>query len=63
MKLRTASEARQWLNQQGLSVTAFSIKHNLDRNTCYHILSGVKKGKRGLSHACALALGMTTSNR
>ncbi|MDP5165248.1 hypothetical protein [Pseudomonas syringae] len=50
MKLRTASEARQWLNQQGLSVTDFSIKHNLDRNTCYHILSGVKK----VSVACRM---------
>ena len=56
--IRTAAQARAWLEQQGKSVQEFAREHNVDPATTYQVLSGRKKGRRGESHKVAVLLGM-----
>jgi len=56
--LRTGEQARQWLDEQGISITAFALAHGLDPATTYQVLAGRKKGKRGHAHDAAVELGM-----
>ncbi|EPJ84281.1 hypothetical protein CFII64_14540 [Pseudomonas sp. CFII64] len=57
-KVRTPQEAREWLVAQGISVADFARDHDLDPATTYQILSGNKKGLRGMAHKAAVALGV-----
>lgn len=56
--LRTAEQARQWLIDNGLSVTAFAEKHGLDRNAVNTALRSSSKCRIGKTHDAAVALGM-----
>lgn len=56
--LRTAEQAREWLDALGKSVAEFASEKGLDQATTYQVLSGAKKGKRGEAHRVAVALGM-----
>lgn len=56
--LRTAEQARQWLIDNGLSVTAFAEKHGLDRNAVNNALRSTSKCRIGKTHDAAVALGM-----
>jgi len=56
--LRTAEQAREWLDAMGKSVAEFATEKGLDQATTYQVLRGVKKGKRGEAHRVAVALGM-----
>ncbi|HEX8588012.1 DNA-binding protein [Pseudomonas sp.] len=56
--IRTAAQAKAWLEQQGKSVQEFAREHNVDPATTYQVLSGRKKGRRGESHKVAVLLGM-----
>jgi gp16 family phage-associated protein len=56
--IRTAAQARAWLDQQGKSVQEFAREHGVDPATTYQVLAGRKKGKRGESHKVAVLLGM-----
>lgn len=56
--IRTAAQAKAWLEQQGKSVQEFARENSIDPNTTYQILSGRKKGMRGESHKVAVLLGM-----
>jgi gp16 family phage-associated protein len=56
--IRTAAQAKAWLEQQGKSVQEFARENNVDPATTYQILSGRKKGRRGESHKVAVLLGM-----
>ncbi|WP_297834424.1 DNA-binding protein [Pseudomonas sp.] len=56
--IRTAAQAKAWLEQQGKSVQDFARDHGVDPSTTYQILSGHKKGRRGESHKVAVLLGM-----
>ncbi|HEY0288018.1 MAG TPA: DNA-binding protein [Pseudomonas sp.] len=56
--IRTAAQAKAWLEQQGKSVQEFARENNVDPATTYQILSGRKKGRRGEAHKVAVLLGM-----
>lgn len=56
--LRTPEQAREWLDQQGKSVTEFAAENGLDLHTTYQVLAGTKKGRRGMAHKAAVALGI-----
>jgi len=56
--IRTAAQAKAWLEQQGKSVQEFARENNVDPATTYQILSGRKKGRRGEAHRVAVLLGM-----
>jgi gp16 family phage-associated protein len=56
--LRTAAQAKAWLEQQGKSVQEFARENDVDPATTYQILSGRKKGRRGEAHKVAVLLGM-----
>jgi gp16 family phage-associated protein len=49
--IRTAAQAKAWLEHQGKSVQAFPA-------TTYQVLAGRKKGRRGEAHKVAVLLGM-----
>jgi len=63
MPLRTLSQAKAWLDEQGKSVQEFAREHDLCPATTYQVLSGHKKGKRGKSHAAAVCLGVKAGIR
>ncbi|WP_300720168.1 DNA-binding protein [Pseudomonas sp.] len=56
--IRTAAQAKAWLEHQGKSVQAFAREHGVDPATTYQVLAGRKKGKRGEAHKIAVLLGM-----
>lgn len=56
--IRTAAQAKAWLDQQGKSVQQFARENNVDPATTYQVLSGRKKGRRGEAHKVAVLLGM-----
>ncbi|WP_268796498.1 DNA-binding protein [Pseudomonas huanghezhanensis] len=56
--IRTAAQAKAWLEEQGKSVQAFARENNVDPATTYQVLSGRKKGRRGEAHKVAVLLGM-----
>lgn len=56
--IRTAAQAKAWLEHQGKSVQAFAREHGVDPATTYQVLSGRKKGRRGEAHKVAVLLGM-----
>ena len=56
--IRTAEQAKAWLERQGKSVQEFARENSVDPATTYQILSGRKKGRRGESHKVAVLLGM-----
>jgi gp16 family phage-associated protein len=56
--IRTAAQARAWLDRQGKSVQQFAREHDVDAATTYQVLSGRKKGRRGEAHKVAVLLGM-----
>lgn len=60
--LRTLSQAKAWLDEQGKSVQEFARENDLCPSTTYQVLSGHKKGKRGKSHAAAVCLGIKAGN-
>ncbi|SDU97813.1 DNA-binding protein [Pseudomonas mucidolens] len=56
--IRTAAQAKAWLDHQGKSVQAFAREHGVDPATTYQVLAGRKKGRRGEAHKVAVLLGM-----
>lgn len=56
--LRTPEQARQWLRDNGVTVTAFAAAHKLSRDAVNDALRGVGKGNSGASHQAAVALGI-----
>jgi gp16 family phage-associated protein len=56
--IRTAAQAKAWLEQQGKSVQEFARENGVDPATTYQILAGRKKGRRGEAHKVAVLLGM-----
>ena len=56
--LRTPDEARQWLRDNGITVTAFAEHNDLCRHAVNDALRGMGKGNFGKSHAAAVALGI-----
>ncbi|WNW10082.1 DNA-binding protein [Pseudomonas sp. DTU_2021_1001937_2_SI_NGA_ILE_001] len=56
--IRTAAQAKAWLDQQGKSVQQFARENDVDPATTYQVLAGRKKGRRGEAHKVAVLLGM-----
>ena len=56
--IRTAAQAKAWLEHQGKSVQEFARENGVDPATTYQVLAGRKKGKRGEAHKVAVLLGM-----
>ena len=56
--IRTAAQAKAWLEHQGKSVQEFAREHGIDPATTYQVLAGRKKGKRGEAHKVAVLRGM-----
>jgi gp16 family phage-associated protein len=56
--LRTTAQAREWLDKQGKSIKEFADENKLDPATCYQVLAGTKKGRRGAAHRAAVLLGI-----
>ncbi len=56
--IRTAAQAKAWLDQQGKSVQEFARETSIDPATTYQVLAGRKKGRRGEAHKVAVLLGM-----
>ncbi|AHF67942.1 MULTISPECIES: DNA-binding protein [Pseudomonas] len=56
--IRTAAQAKAWLEQQGKSVQEFARENDIDPATTYQVLAGRKKGRRGEAHKVAVLLGM-----
>ncbi|MCH5548439.1 DNA-binding protein [Pseudomonas syringae pv. syringae] len=56
--IRSAAQAKAWLDQQGKSVQEFARENCIDPATTYQVLAGRKKGRRGEAHKVAVLLGM-----
>ena len=57
-KLRTAAEARAWLDYQGISISQWARENQVHHSLVREILAGRKKCLRGMSHNIAVLLGM-----
>lgn len=57
-KLLTLRQARQQLDARGESVADFARRHGIKPAAVYHVLYGIKKGRRGEAHRAAVALGV-----
>lgn len=57
-KLLTPEQAREALNEKGMSIAEFSRIHGLNRQMVSDLLAGRKKGLRGEAHRAAVLLGI-----
>lgn len=55
---QACQEARERLEQQGISVKQFAQQHGLHPSTVYAVLLGQKKCLRGEAHRAAVLLGI-----
>lgn len=55
---RTAEEARQWMDEQGLSQAELARRFGVTSSLVDSILRGTKPCKRGASHNIAVFLGL-----
>ncbi|AUF99786.1 hypothetical protein CXQ81_03995 [Pseudomonas sp. 09C 129] len=55
---QACKDARKRLEQQGVTVKAFALQHDLHPSTVYAVLLGQKKCLRGEAHRAAVALGI-----
>lgn len=56
--LRTPTQARQWMDEQGLSQAELARRFSVTSSLIDAILRGTKPCKRGISHNIAVYLGM-----
>jgi gp16 family phage-associated protein len=56
--LKTAAQAREWFNHQGLSVSEWARQNGFGISLTRQILAGQKPCHRGQSHQIAVLLGM-----
>ena len=54
----TQAEARQWMNEQGLSMAELARRFGVSTSLVDAILRGAKPCKRGASHNIAVYLGL-----
>jgi len=54
----TREQAREALNQRGISIAEFARAHDLNPNLVSDLLAGRKKGLRGEAHRAAVLLGI-----
>lgn len=56
--LRTPAQARQWMDEQGLSMAELARRFGVSVSLVDAILRGAKPCKRGASHNIAVHLGL-----
>lgn len=56
--IRTTEQARQWMDEQGLSSAQVARRFNCSPSLVYELLAGRKRGNRGASHNIAVFLGL-----
>lgn len=56
--LRTTAQARQWLDEQGMSITSVARRFGCSQQLVDAILRGGKRCHRGTSHNVAVYLGL-----
>jgi len=56
--LRTPAQARRWLDERGITLTAFAREHGLSRYAVVDVLKGRSKGRYGHAYRAAVALGI-----
>ena len=56
--LRTTAQARQWMDEQGLSKAELARRFGVTSSLVDSILRGTKPCKRGASHNIAVYLGL-----
>ena len=56
--LRTQAEARQWMDEQGLSKAELARRFGVTSSLVDAVLRGSKPCKRGISHNIAVYLGL-----
>lgn len=56
--LRTAAEARAWLEYQGITIAQWARENKKNHGLVREVLAGRKKCFRGESHNIAVLLGM-----
>ena len=54
----TREAVRQHMEDRGQTVTAWAKDHGFSREQVYAFLAGRTKGKRGITHRIAIALGV-----
>gem|GEM_PF-962495 len=57
-KLLTREQAREALNERGVTIAEFCRVHGLNRQMVSDLLGGRKKGLRGEAHRAAVLLGL-----
>ena len=55
---RTAAQATEWFLSNGITISNWALENGFDPKIVYALLSGRTRGRRGRSHAAAVALGM-----
>lgn len=50
--------AKRWFETHGVSVSDWAARNGFDRELVYAVLNGRTKGRRGVSHRIAVALGI-----
>lgn len=61
--LRSPEEARQWLRDNGMSVSEFARSNGFSRDAVNDLVIGRSQGERGEAHRAAIALGMKRKPR
>lgn len=61
--VRTAAQARRWIEANGITIAEWSEKNGFSKFAVIDLLRGRRKGKRGDSHRAAIALGMKRDPR
>ena len=56
--MKTPAQVRKEFEDKGLSVTQWAMSHGIPPSVVNDLLRGQTKGKRGMAHKAAVALGM-----
>lgn len=56
--LKSPEEAREWFERHGVPVTDWARAHGFDPAVVFALLSGRTRGRRGMAHHAAIALGL-----
>ena len=56
--LRTAPEAREWLQRHGVTISAWARSHGFKPSVVASLLAGRTRGQWGEAHEAAIQLGL-----
>ncbi|NUZ06718.1 DNA-binding protein [Piscinibacter koreensis] len=61
--MKTPKQAKAEFEERGLPISSWADERGFSRALVYAVLAGRKKGKRGVSHEIAVALGIKPAPR